>query len=179
MSEKTSQYPIGKFSLPESISPEDRIRYIETIASAPVKLRESASGISAAQLDTPYREGGWTIRQVIHHIPESHMNAYIRFKLALTETDPVIKPYDEAAWARLSDVAVAPIETSIVLLEALHKRWVVLMRGLAGDDWRKRFVHPEYGQARTLEQTLALYAWHGNHHIAHVKSIVDRGSADR
>jgi hypothetical protein len=179
MSAKTPQYPIGKFSPPESIAPEDRARYIETIASAPARLREATKGISATRLDTPYREGGWTVRQVIHHVPESHMNAYIRFKLALTETDPVIKPYDEAAWARLSDVAVAPIETSIVLLESLHMRWVVLMRGLSGDDWGERFIHPEYGQARTLEQTLALYAWHGDHHIAHVKSVVDTGNADR
>ena len=174
MSEKNPQYPIGKFHAPESVSSEDRVRYIETIASAPAGLREAANGISATQLDTPYREGGWTARQVIHHVPESHMNAYIRFKLALTETDPVIKPYDEAAWARLCDVAVAPIETSIVLLESLHVRWVVLMRGLSEDDWGRRFVHPEYGQARTLEQTLALYAWHGDHHIAHVKSIVGK-----
>jgi len=172
------QYPIGKFHAPESVSREDRARYIETIASAPARLREAAHGISAARLDTPYREGGWTVRQVIHHIPESHMNAYIRFKLALTETDPVIKPYDEAAWARLGDVSVASIETSIVLLESLHERWVVLMLGLSGDDWRKRFIHPEYGQPRTLEQTLALYAWHSDHHIAHVKSVVDRGNAD-
>jgi len=171
MSEKSPQYPIGKFHLPESVSPEDRARLIETIRAAPARLRAAASGISAAQLDTPYREGGWTIRQVIHHIPESHMNAYIRFKLALTETDPVIKPYDEAAWARLSDVAVAPIEASIVLLESLHQRWVVLMQGMSGDDWLRRYVHPEFGQSRTLEQTLALYAWHGDHHIAHVTSV--------
>jgi hypothetical protein len=174
MSEKTPQYPIGKFHAPESVSPENRSRYIETIASAPARLRAAVKGISATQLDTPYREGGWTPRQVVHHVPESHMNAYIRFKLALTETDPVIKPYDEAAWARLADVAVAPIEASLVLLESLHLRWVVLMRGLSGDDWGKRFIHPEYGQARTLEQTLALYAWHGDHHIAHVKSVVGK-----
>lgn len=174
MSAKTPQYPIGKFHTPESISPEDRARHIETIASAPARLREAARGISATQLDTPYREGGWTIRQVVHHIPESHMNAYIRFKLALTENDPVIKPYDEAAWARLGDVAVAPIEASIVLPESLHERWVVLMRGLSAADWRKRYVHPEYGEARTLEQTLALYAWHDDHHIADVKSVVSK-----
>jgi DinB superfamily len=172
MSEKTPRYPIGKFHWPQSISPEDRTLYIEAIRLAPAKLREAANGISASQLDTPYREGGWTIRQVIHHIPESHMNAYIRFKLALTETDPVIKPYDEAAWARLSDVAAAPIEASIVLLESLHRRWVVLMRGLSDSDWKRRYIHPEYGEARTLDQTLALYAWHGDHHIAHVKSVV-------
>jgi len=172
MSEKTSQYPIGKFRAPESISPHDRARYIETIALAPSRLRAAVHGISAIQLDTPYREGGWTVRQVIHHVPESHMNAYIRFKLALTETDPVIKPYDEAAWARLKDIAVTPIGTSLTLLDALHQRWVILMRGMSGDDWKKQYIHPEYGRAQTLEYTLALYAWHCDHHIAHVKSVV-------
>jgi hypothetical protein len=127
--------------------------------------------MSASQLDTPYREGGWTARQVIHHVPESHMNAYIRFKLALTETDPVIKPYDEAAWARLGDIALTPVETSLALLESLHQRWVILMRAMSDEGWRKRYIHPEYGRTQTLEYTLALYAWHCDHHIAHVKSV--------
>src|ERR1700728_4079563 len=171
MSERTSQYPVGKFQAPESLSPEDRARFIGTIASTPAGMREAVSKLTEKQLDTPYREGGWTARQVVHHVPESHMNAYIRFKLALTEINPVIKPYDEAAWARLDDVAVAPIESSLALLESLHERWVVLMRGLSAEDWRKQYIHPEYGQARTLEYTLALYAWHGEHHIAHVNSV--------
>jgi hypothetical protein len=175
MSERTPQYPVGKFHAPESLSPEDRARCIETIASTPAKMREAVGKLTAKQLDTPYREGGWTARQVVHHVPESHMNAYIRFKLALTETNPVIKPYDEAAWTRLNDVAVAPIEASLALLESLHERWVVLMRGLSAGDWRKRYIHPEYGQARTLEYTLALYAWHGEHHIAHVNSVSQPG----
>jgi len=171
MSERTRQYPIGKFHAPESLSPEDRARFIETISSAPAGMREAVGKLTPMQLDTPYREGGWTVRQVVHHVPESHMNAYIRFKLALTETNPVIKPYDEAAWARLNDVGTARIEASLTLLESLHERWVVLMRGLTADDWRKQYVHPEYGEARTLEYTLALYAWHGEHHIAHVRSV--------
>jgi DinB superfamily len=171
LSERTSQYPVGKFRAPESLSPAERARCIETIASAPAQLREAVLRLTPKQLDTPYREGGWTARQVVHHVPESHMNAYIRFKLALTENNPVIKPYDEAAWARLGDVGVAPVEASLKLLESLHERWVVLMRGLSADDWRKQYIHPEYGEARTLEYTLALYAWHGEHHIAHVRSV--------
>ncbi len=171
MSGKTPQYPIGKFHPPESISPEDRARYIETIALAPAGLREAVLDLSAIELDKPYREGGWTVRQVIHHVPESHMNAYIRFKLALTEIDPVIKPYDEAAWAMLNDITVTPVDTSLTLLESLHERWVILMRGMSGDDWARRYVHPEYGRTQTLEYTLALYAWHCDHHIAHVKSV--------
>jgi DinB superfamily len=173
MSEKDPRFPIGKFHAPESISAADRARYIETLVRAPDRLRTEVTRLSTAHLDTPYREGGWTIRQVVHHVPESHMNAYIRFKLALTEIDPVIKPYDEAAWARLSDVAVAPIEASLGLLEYLHQRWVVLMRGMSAEDWKRRFIHPEYGKAMTLEQTLALYAWHSEHHIAHVKQALE------
>jgi hypothetical protein len=173
MSEKTAQYPIGKFHAPESISTEDRARAIETIAGAPARLREAVSGLSAGQLDAPYREGGWTARQVIHHVPESHMNAYIRFKLALTETDPVVKPYDEAAWAKLNDIGVTPVETSLALLDYLHQRWVILMRGMTAEDWKKRYIHPQYGRAQTLEYTLLLYAWHSGHHIAHVKSVAN------
>jgi hypothetical protein len=165
------RYPIGKFAAPESFSPDDRARYIETIASAPARLREAVRGLSAKQLDTPYRDGGWRVRQVVHHIPESHMNAYIRFKLALTETDPVIKPYDEAAWARLNDVDATPLEASLGLLDYLHQRWVIVMRGMPEAAWQKRFIHPEYGRGQTLEHTLALYAWHSDHHIGHVKMV--------
>jgi hypothetical protein len=172
MRETSPQYPVGKFEAPESISPGERARYIETIAAAPAKLRAAVHGISAIKLDSRYRDGGWTVRQVVHHLPESHMNAYIRFKLALTEADPVVKPYDEAAWAQLNDIPVTPIGTSLTLLEALHQRWVILMRGMSGNDWRKQYIHPEYGRTQTLEHTLALYAWHCDHHIAHVKSVV-------
>lgn len=173
MSGKDPRFPIGKFHAPESISAEDRVRYIGIIESAPGRLRAAVTGLSAAQLDTPYREGGWTVRQVVHHVPESHMNAYIRFKLALTEIDPVVKPYDEAAWARLSDVADAPVEASLGLVDCLHARWVVLMRGMSAEEWKRRFIHPEYGRGMTLEHTLALYAWHSDHHIAHVKQALD------
>jgi hypothetical protein len=164
------RYPIGKFHAPESISAGDRPRYIEIIASAPARLRAAVAGLSARQLDTPYREGGWTIRQVVHHVPESHMNAYIRFKLALTEMDPVVKPYDEAAWARLNDIADTPVETSLGLLDCLHQRWVIVMRGMTENDWAKRYIHPESDRgAMPLDVVLAMYAWHCDHHIAHVR----------
>lgn len=171
MSERTSQYPVGRFQAPGSLSSAERLRLIESIASAPARMRAAAAGLSERELDTPYREGGWTARQVIHHVPESHMNAYIRFKLALTEIDPVIKPYDEAAWAKLNDVREASVESSLVLLDALHQRWVVLMKGLSDAEWERRYIHPEFGDSRTLAHTLALYAWHGDHHVAHVQSV--------
>jgi uncharacterized damage-inducible protein DinB len=164
------RYPIGRFERPDSVSPADRARHIETIASQPLRLRDAVAGLSEEQLNTPYREGGWTVRQVVHHVPESHMNSYIRFKLALTETDPIIKPYDEAAWAELNDIARTPIETSLGLLDCLHSRWIVLLRGMADVEWKRRFRHPEIGPV-TLEQNLALYAWHGDHHIAHILEL--------
>jgi hypothetical protein len=171
MSAVDRQYPVGKFQAPLAFTAAGRAIWIESIASAPARLRDAASGLTPRQLDTPYREGGWTARQVIHHVPESHMNAYIRFKLALTEENPVVKPYDEAAWARLNDIAATPIEDSLALLDALHRRWVVLMRGMSEEAWKRQYIQPEYGETRTLERTLALYAWHGDHHIAHVKSV--------
>jgi hypothetical protein len=164
------RYPIGKFRWPESVSAKERVGLIETIASAPARLREVVAGLSEDQFDTPYREGGWTVRQVVHHVPESHMNSYIRFKLALTETEPVVKPYDEDAWARLPDVAAAPVEVSLQLLDSLHRRWVILLRGLNESDWKKQFRHPEIGLV-SLESNLALYAWHGDHHVAHITQL--------
>jgi len=169
------RYPVGKFQWPLTVTPEDRAAYIETIAHAPARLRQAVAGLSEEQLNTPYRNGGWTVRQVIHHVPESHMNSYIRFKLALTETDPIINPYDEAAWARLSDINHTPIEVSLALVENLHKRWVILLHGLSESDWKKKFVHPEIGPV-TLENNLALYAWHSNHHIGHISSLRTRNS---
>jgi hypothetical protein len=163
------RYPIGKFDWPAEVTIADRTKYIQTLADLPTQFRTAAAGLSEAQLNTPYREGGWTLRQVIHHVPESHMHAYIRFKLALTETDPVVKPYDEAAWAKLDDVAVTPIETSLNLLDALHQRWVILLRGIAEPDWKKTFRHPEIGNV-SLENNLALYDWHSRHHLGHITS---------
>jgi hypothetical protein len=164
------QYPVGKFSWPKNITAADRAKHIETIATSAAKLRSAAERLSTAQLDTPYREGGWTARQVLHHVPESHMNAYIRFKLALTEEQPVIKPYNEAAWAELSDVAIQPVDPSLRLLTALHERWVKSMEGLSESDWKRQFLHPEIGPM-ALDTQIAMYAWHCDHHLAHVKLI--------
>jgi len=164
------QYPVGKFSFPKSVTAADRGQWISQITETPRLLREAALSLSPAELDTPYRPGGWTARQVIHHVPESHMNAYIRFKLALTEDKPTIKPYAEGEWAKLPDVSDTPIEVSLALLDSLHDRWVRLLRLMSDADWNRQFVHPVLGEVR-LDQNLALYAWHGRHHTAHVRSI--------
>ena len=164
------RYPIGKFQWPVTVSAEERARNIATLWTQPQRLRDAIQGLSEAQIQTPYREGGWTVRQVVHHVPESHMNSYIRFKLALTESNPTVKPYDEAAWARLSDVDSTPVETSLCLLENLHGRWDKLLRSLSEADWKREFVHPQMGPV-SLEKNLALYAWHGDHHIAHITEL--------
>lgn len=164
------RYPIGPFVTPAALTPSERAAAIERIAAAPAALRRALAGLGPAQLDTPYRDGGWTVRQVVHHVPDSHLNAYIRFKLGLTEEQPTIKPYDQERWARLSDVAAVPVDVSLTLLEALHVRWVALLRGMSAADFARTFVHPEMGTLR-LDQTLALYAWHGEHHTAHVTAL--------
>jgi hypothetical protein len=164
------RYPVGKFQVPPSISPAMRVQAIHEIAGAPQKFRAAVGGLNDTQLDTPYREGGWTARQVVHHVADSHMNAYIRWRLALTETEPTIKPYEEAAWAKLEDAANAPVEVSLELLEPLHERWVRLLRSVGDDDFARTFRHPEHG-VRTLDWMLFLYAWHGNHHSAHITEL--------
>jgi hypothetical protein len=167
------RYPIGKFNSPSTVTESDRKLYIDEIESAPAHLRAAIAGLTAAQLSTPYREGGWTVRQLVHHVPDSHMNAYVRFKLALTEDEPTIKPYEEARWAELPDSENVPVETSLVLLDSLHQRWVPLLRSIPAADWSRKFRHPELG-VKTLDQTLALYAWHGKHHVAHITSLRER-----
>jgi DinB superfamily len=167
------RYPIGKFELPEQISDTDRRTFIDSVAEAPARLVSAVDGLNAEQLDTAYRPGGWTVRQVVHHLPDSHMNAYVRFKLALTETEPTVKTYEEARWAELADSKVTPIETSLGLLENLHVRWVVLLRSLAQKDWQRRFHHSEWGSV-ALDHALAEYAWHGRHHVAHISELRQR-----
>jgi hypothetical protein len=165
-----TRYPIGRFEYPAAVSAKEREAMMERLASTPVRLRNAVAGMAEAQLDTPYRDGGWTARQVVHHLPDSHVNSYVRFKLALTEDEPAIKPYDEGAWAKLSDTWDTPVETSLILLEALHARWVTLLRGLTEEQWKRTMRHPKNGLLR-LDQVLALYAWHGDHHIAHVSLV--------
>jgi uncharacterized damage-inducible protein DinB len=143
---------------------------IAEIAAAPTRLRAAISGLSNTQIDTPYREGGWTVRQVAHHVADSHMNAYIRWRFALTEVEPTIKPYDEAAWAKLEDAQNAPPELSLNLLDSLHERWVRLLRAVTPDEFARTFRHPDHG-VRTLDWMLFLYAWHGNHHTAHITEL--------
>jgi hypothetical protein len=154
------------------LEPDERRAAIEQIGATPSRFRTAAAGLDERQLDTPYRPGGWTLRQVAHHLPDSHLNAYIRCKLALTEDAPTIKPYDEAAWARLPDSRL-PIDVSLTLLDSVHHRWVVLLESLSEAEWDRTFVHPEVGVTR-LDQLVALYAWHGRHHVAHVTSLRER-----
>lgn len=161
------RYPTGRFVPPAQPTRDSRAQAIAAIAETPQLLRDAVQGLDEDQLDTPYREGGWTLRQVVHHVPDSHLNAYIRLKLALTEPAPVIKPYDEAAWANLVDTTAVPIDVSLNLLDALHTRFVALLRSMRDEDFRREYVHPETGR-HALDHLLALYAWHGPHHIAHI-----------
>jgi uncharacterized damage-inducible protein DinB len=169
------RYPIGPFGGHEgTFTPERRTALIAEIADLPGQLRAAVTGLSEAQFNTPYRPGGWTVRQVVHHVPDSHLNAYVRCKLALTEDNPTIKPYDEARWAELPDTRETQIGVSLVLLEATHRRWVILLRSLQDGQWFRTFVHPEYPEPRSMDWLLAMYAWHGKHHTAQITSLRQR-----
>ena len=165
------RFPIGEFAYTGPANQRERRERIDRIAAAPALLRAAIAGLSAAQLDTPYRTGGWTARQVVHHVPDSHLNAYTRFKLALTEPGPTIKPYQEARWAELNDSRTAPVELSLDLLDALHRRWVLVLSEMGAGDWARTYFHPEQSRQVTLDEVLALYAWHGEHHAAHITSL--------
>lgn len=167
------RYPIGKFTFNGSPNEEQRKKFIADIEQAPAALRAAIQCLSPQQIEAPYRDGGWTVRQVVHHVPESHMNAYIRFKLALTEDAPTIKPYMEDRWAATPDVRSTPLEVSLALLDSLHIRWVRLLRSLKPEEWKRSFRHPELGIV-SLEKNLALYAWHGRHHVAHITELRKR-----
>lgn len=164
------RYPIGKFSYNGSMSSQQKQEHLSDIEKTPARLRAALARLSDPQLDTPYRDGGWTLRQVPHHVVDSHMNAYIRFKLALTENGPTIKPYMEDLWAELPEAKHAPIEVSLALLECLHQRWILSLRDLTDAQWKREFRHPDMGPM-SLEKTLALYAWHGRHHEAHITAL--------
>ena len=165
------RYPIGRFTVPDA-DPAVLARLIDEIEAAPRHLRDALRGLDESQLDTPYRDGGWTVRQVAHHVADSHMNAYVRMKLALTEDTPRIAPYDEAAWARLPDSRLDPA-LSLALLDALHARWVTMLRAVGPDEWERAYEHPENGRT-TLRAALGIYAWHGRHHVAHVTGLRER-----
>ncbi|HWN17341.1 MAG TPA: bacillithiol transferase BstA [Gemmatimonadales bacterium] len=165
------RYPIGPFRYTGNGSPAQRDQWLSEIAAAPANLRAAVAGLSPLQLDTPYRPEGWTVRQVVHHLPDSHLNAYTRIKLALTEEEPTIKPYEEARWAELPDARTGPVEPSLALLDFLHQRWLLLLRNLGPADFARRYRHPEHGRMFELGEVLALYAWHGRHHVAHITSL--------
>ena len=167
------RYPIGRFAADPNPTPETRARHIDAIADLPPRMRRAVAGLKDNQLDTSYRDGGWSVRKVVHHVPDSHLNAYIRFKWAMTENAPTIKPYDEAAWATLKDSELTPVEVSLTLLESLHARWTVLLRSLNAEDFQRRFTHPDSGP-HDVDWLLALYSWHGNHHLAHITSLRER-----
>lgn len=173
MAEQDLRYPVGKFDLRAKISDAQRPALIQQIAATPAHLRAAVKGLNEQQLDTPYRPGGWTVRQVVHHLPDSHMNSYIRFKLAVTEQQPTIKPYEEQLWAELADGKTAPIEVSLQLLEALHQRWTMFLHSLQPADFNRTVVHPANG-VMTVDTLLGLYAWHCRHHVAHITALRER-----
>ena len=171
--DESRSYPIGRPQLPTgALSPAKRTALIQQIAELPAQLTAAAKAVGGVGLEQPYRPGGWNGRQVIHHVADSHLNAYARFRLALTEDNPTIKPYEEAAWAELPDVAATPITVSLTLLEALHVRFVALLHHLTEEQWQRTFYHPGNQRTSTLEQTLALYAWHGRHHLGHLQLLL-------
>lgn len=170
---ETSRYPIGLFDLNQTFTVDKRNQWIDEIEQLPARLESTVHGFTPEQLDTPYRPNGWTIRQVVHHLPDSHMNSYIRFKLALTEEQPTIRPYMEDRWAMLTDYRDTPIEVSLSLLSSLHQRWVIVLRAMEASQFSMTFNHPESGILR-LDQAVGLYAWHGNHHLSQITSLVQR-----
>lgn len=167
------KYPIGRFTA-QPYSDALRERYLTDIRYLPQKLEYAILNLDAAQLDTPYREGGWSIRQVVHHVADSHLNAYTRFKLGLTEDHPTIRPYDEQLWAKLPDTFQVPLNVSLTLLHALHIRWLALLKSIQPDQWTRTVVHPEHGRVFTLWELLGMYAWHGDHHAAHINGLRER-----
>ena len=164
------RYPIGQFEMPAQVTPARRKQAMGEIASLPAKMRAAVMGLNDVRLDTPYRAGGWTVRQVVHHVPDSHLNAYIRLKLALTEDNPTIKPYDQEAWSRLEDSKSTPVEVSLALLTAVHERWDRIWRSLKPEQFSRSLIHPESGE-RNVDWLLFLYEWHGKHHAAHITEL--------
>jgi hypothetical protein len=174
LSLETLRYPVGKFKFPETVNMEEIATAIKTVEELPSALRQAVSNMNEEQLNTPYRDGGWTLRQVVHHFFDSHSNAYIRMKLAMTEDNPTIKPYKEALWAELEDGKNTPVELGLNLLEMLHKRWVIFLRSMTEKDLQRTFTHPESKRVQTISQTIALYSWHSRHHLAHITELKNR-----
>ncbi len=166
------RYPIGRFARPATVSADERASNIASIAGLPGALRDAVAGLSDAQLDTPYRAGGWTVRELVHHVADSHINAFCRVKLALSEERPLLRLYDEAEWVKQADARL-PVLVSLQLLEPLHERWVAMLRGVAAADFSREVEHPETG-IFSLDTLVAMYAWHGAHHVAHVTALRTR-----
>jgi hypothetical protein len=165
------RFPVGPFERPDTLNEAQRRAAIDAIADNPRQLRAAISGLTERQLETPYRADGWTVRQVVHHVADSHLHGYTRFKLALTENTPTIKPYDQTEWAKLIDSRTTPLETSLTLLEAVTDRWVRVLRAMSAADFSRMLIHPEHDKPLSLDQMLALYEWHGRHHVAHVNLV--------
>jgi uncharacterized damage-inducible protein DinB len=169
------RYPIGKYE-PQPFSQQQKEKWLNDIKFLPQLLEQSLENLDATQLDTPYRDGGWTVKQLVHHVADSHMNAYIRFKLGLTEDNPTIKPYEEKEWALLPDNNTVPTNVSVTLLYALHQRWYATINNLNDEQWERNVVHPEHGRTMTLWFLLGLYAWHGKHHVAHITTLKEKNN---
>jgi len=167
------RYPVGRLDTKQSLTAAEREALLGELVSLPGRVKQAVAELSEEQLDTPYRPDGWTVRQVVHHLPDSHMNGYVRFKWAATEDDPLIRTYDQAGWGELEDARSAPISHSLDLLEAVHTRWVGWLRTLEEADWARTYQHPKLGSV-TLDMTLQLYGWHGNHHLAHITGLKER-----
>ena len=168
------RFPIGEFEAPETIDDAQVARWVDDIERLPARLRSAVRGLDAGQLATRYRPGGWTVAQVVHHVADSHLNSYARFRLALTEDRPAIRPYDEAAWGELPDARDLDVEASLALVEALHARWVELLKALGPEEWDREFFHPESGEVVPLRRNAGIYSWHGRHHLAHITSLAAR-----
>ncbi|MFF2484140.1 YfiT family bacillithiol transferase [Paenibacillus sp. NPDC058071] len=170
------RYPIGKFVHEGEIGAGKRAEWMDDIAALPKLIAEAVEGLSEEQLNTPYRDGGWSVRQVVHHVADSHMNSFFRFKLALTEANPTIKAYEEKLWAELADSSEAPVTESLAIIEGLHSRWVRLLRAMTAEQYERTFYHPGYGQTYSLATLLGMYSWHGRHHLAHIVTLKERSS---
>jgi uncharacterized damage-inducible protein DinB len=162
------KYPIGHYHAPEIVTKEQREAWISDVENLPKQLRKAVENLTNAQLDTPYREGGWTVRQVVHHVADSHINCYMRYKLAATEDNPTIKPYEEQLWAELPDAKFEPVEDSLAIIDAIHYRWVKHLKNMSETDWARTFYHPGMQKTLPLDRVLGLYSWHGRHHLAHI-----------
>lgn len=168
------RYPVGKFAMPSEWDATDVVGWRTSLAELPSRMRAAINGLNDPQLDTPYRDGGWTVRQTVHHVADSHLNAYCRFRLALTEDTPTVKPYMEARWAELPDARTLPVAPSLAIIDGVHTRLIALIDAMTPEEWRRGFVHPEHGRTMTLGQTAALYSWHSRHHVAHITNLRTR-----